>query len=353
MYLNNVFVADTPRTVATGLTAPYISIGGKVNGVTGGIATVANPGSFLGQTFIAWNTNVKPNISNISTLVINSHNEQMGWVTKTIVTPDASGGALGKGFTITGLTFDEYATAARNDGKVVMWVGNHGRPIDTVASNNQASLVKLLIDLNATDYSTAEKLDEIMLYQNPNVISPTTASIQGVSEDQYNTLWIATNNGYIYNFSKDGTYLSKFYRASANALAYDKKRNRIMIKPSNQDSIVIYDRSGNYITRFSTSAAPSFDQMYFDESTDYIYVSRGTNGSSGTTNIFDVNGNTITKPYNVGLSRVTAAEGLFIRNGLLFFGSDGFYHKYISYPSLTPSINPPNDINAIHIYRIR
>lgn len=268
------------------------------------------------------------------------------------LTPDASGGDVGHGFTCTGLFFKEF-----NGNNPIFWVGNDGRNVEPGVvgelPDQNASIVKVELDyaavgntLPATVYAT--KLLEIFTYP----ISDT--SVQGVIEANDGTLWFvgATNIINIQpntDINGNAIEISRFEVVGGNGLAYDDVNNELLVKINSNANIARYSTSGVLLDANVLVVATSIDQLYYNSTTDIIYGSIGSNGNAGRVIPYNlstgVEGETLGSYPNAlaseGVSIVTHQDG----NVYLYFASDAYYHQ-LNIPDANQRLN------AIHKLRI-
>jgi len=268
------------------------------------------------------------------------YNNDLDFENKIILTPDSSGGDVGEGFTITGIFIDELETSQRTDGKVVVWCANDGRNIEPPFWNGQAnaaSIVKLLVDINASDFSYATKLDELIVSNDVNF--GTGKTMQGICLNNNNDIAFVSGDT-IYIYDKDGVFVdSQTLISNVNGIAFDTNNNYYLVYNINGD-LTRFDTSFNEIDSFTIDA--SSDQLFYDNTSNRLYASRGVNGSEGNYKVYDSNFTEIDRENKVEFTELYSAEGISIYNQYLFFATDGYFHRATPY-----------DFNGIGIYRIK
>lgn len=257
---------------------------------------------------------------------------------KMFLVPDASGGDAGKGFTITGIFVDEAETAGKPVGEFVVYCANHGQNIQLPAGNglpNKASIVKLLVDVNATDLSVPTMLEEIKVYENANFGEG--KSIQGICLNNDNDIAFispATGSGAaIYVYSKDGAFVISHSISgdNPNGLAFDTTNNYYLVY-SSTGSLRRFDTSFDLVDTFTIGTGG--DQISYNNDTDKLYLSVDPSGYKTYDSSFNeefVSGD---------LDRVLAVEGIATSGKYMFIGNDGYYHE-----------NTPYDFNSIGVFR--
>lgn len=267
------------------------------------------------------------------------------------LTPDASGGDVGHGFTCTGLFFKEF-----NGNNPIFWVGNDGRNVEppTGSTDQDASIVLIECDYAAEGDTVpanvyATKLLEIFTYP----ISDT--SVQGVIEANDGTLWFvgATNIINIQSYgdgSNNAIEISRFEVVGANGLAYDDVNNELLVKVNSNLNIARYSTSGVLLDANALIVnSTAIDQIYYDSAIDIFYGGLGSNGSAGSVRSWNlttgIQGETLGGYPNVlaseGISFVNHSDG----NRYLYYASDAYYHQ-----TNIPDAN--YRLNAIHKLRI-
>lgn len=263
------------------------------------------------------------------------------------LTPDASGGDVGHGFTCTGLFFKEF-----NGENPVFWVGNDGRDREPAAggtNNFLPSIVLVELDysatggnsLPATNYAT-----KIMEIKTENLNKGT---VQGVVQANDGTLWFISNQ-HIINIESfpdefgNGIELSRFTVSGANGLAYDDVNDELLIKPNSTGFISRYSTSGVLLVENEIEVITGIDQMGYESSSDLLYGGSGSNGNPAGLRFYNLTTGVLEETIS-GLTYVLASEGVSIVNHpdgkrYLYYASDAWFHQ--------TGITPDLAINAIH-----
>ena len=232
--------------------------------------------------------------------------------TSTVTLPDASQGTeAGKGFTITGLTYD----ASEN----CFWAINFGDDIEPVSGTLYPSVVKLSLN-----FSLISEIDLTPLV-------PSNKSAQGIAVDtSNNSLWIAlapaTND--VINISKQGTLLNTVSLPDSSGLAYDPTDDTLWTIDDSSANLNHYSKTGTLLDSYSVPFSAA-DQLAYDAATDSIWCSNGGNGSIGNVSVFHKD----TEQWDdrIPLSEDTKSiEGLAIVGNKLFVGNDGYFHSTAS-----------------------
>lgn len=257
------------------------------------------------------------------------------------LTPDASGGEVGHGFTCTGLYFHKW-----NNGNPQFWVGNDGReqepphePQDNIPS---VVLLELAYDNIDNGYPVtfhATKVKELLTE------SIQDSSIQGVVEANDGTIWFASG-GNIINIenSADGNAveISRF-SVSATGLAYDDVNDELIAKIGSDGVLKRYSTSGVYLGD-SITVNNNIDQMNCNTSQDLFYGGLGSNGGTGSVDYYRFSDGTYLGRDSY--PNVQASEGVCLvynpddGKEYLYYASDGWFHQ-------PPITNPDLKINAI------
>lgn len=289
------------------------------------------------QELIYFSSDMTDNLSNIFNNQNKYYNNYFDFESKIILLPDGSGGDIGKGFTITGIQID-YNESTKNN--IVVWCANGGTNIQPPSGNtlNLASIVKISINPNNPNLSTAIKLDELLVYEDNNF--GTGISIQGITLNNEDNITFVSSDNYIYVYTKQGEFINKFIENSGvNGIAFDFINNYYLVY-NILGTLTRYDTSFNLIDIYNLENGVSGDQIsYFNNE---LYVSRGANGLPATYTIYDSNFNQINKNNNVVFESTLACEGIALYDKLLLFASDAYFHP-----------SPPYDYNCITIYRIK
>ena len=255
---------------------------------------------------------------------------------KMFLVPDASGGDVGKGFTITGIFVDEVETAGKPVGEFVVYCANQGQNIQLPAGNglpNKASIVKLLVDVNANDLSVPTMLKEIKVHEDANFGEG--KSMQGICVNNDNNIAFVSSSptSAVFVYTKDGVFVSEnsISGDNPNGLAFDSINNYYLVY-SSTGSLRRFDTSFNLVDTFTI--ATGGDQLFYNNDTNKLYLSVDPSGYK----IYDSSFN---EEFVSGdLDRVLAMEGIATSSKYMFIGNDGYYHE-----------NTPYDFNSIGVFR--
>ena len=260
---------------------------------------------------------------------------------KMFLLPDATGGDAGEGFTITGVFIDEAETAGKPVGEFVVYCANHGQNIQLPAGNgvpSKATIVKLLVDVNATDLSVTTMLDEVKVYEDANFGEG--KSIQGFCiNNDGNLAFISpgatAKPAAIYVYSKAGVFIDSqtISGDNPNGLAFDSINNYYLVY-SSTGSLRRFDTSFNLVDTFTIGTGG--DQLFYNNDTNKLYLSVDPSGYK----IYDSSFN---EEFVSGdLDRVLAIEGIATSGKYMFVGNDGYYHE-----------STPYDFNSIGVFRFK
>lgn len=217
--------------------------------------------------------------------------------------PDALGGTVGEGFTITGLCYDG----------TNLWAGNHGLA-DSGDSSYEPSLVKM-----STAGSKLAEIDLLPLY-------PSCQSVQGVAFDTSDsTLWFASlDEGQIRHLTTAGVNIGNFALASANGLAYDSLRDRLWCVAGT--TLTRRDKSGNVeFTKSIAAIGSSIDHLAYDAANDRLWITEGNNGVIGTAWAYDIGADAFAGYLK--FADATAVEGIALVGSAFYVAHDGFFHS--------------------------
>ncbi len=212
----------------------------------------------------------------------------------------------GKGFTCTGLVFDENEN--------VFLVGDIGI-LQPNSGTIQSQIVKLSDDLLTVEGT-------IPLYN----VFPNMSDVQGVCIDTSdNTIWFCSpSRNYIGHVSKTGTNLGTISVSRPTGIAYSASDDTFWIL--NYDNQIVHiSKTGTVLETFSFAYNEALDQCFLDEGHGYLYITAGTN-YTGRNNVylFDVNTHQQSIACTVDSYSV---EGLVILSDRMVIVNDGYYHS--------------------------
>jgi hypothetical protein len=230
-----------------------------------------------------------------------------------IILPDgASGAALGRGFTGTGLARDPL------DGS--WWVGNDGRT-SALDDPFASSLVRLAPDFSAivAEHQTAD-------------LGLPAGSVQGVAYDtRADTVWLVLKRSPrpLVNVDRNGVLRAALPApAGVNGLAYDSRRDLL---------ISVDDASLEVRWRDKTTGAalPSPrialrdrgpDQAYYDHAHDVLIVTGGANKRDGWLEAWDLSVESPALLYRHRLRGADSIEGVVRQGNVYFIVNDAYFH---------------------------
>lgn len=244
--------------------------------------------------------------------------------------PDAQGSDKGKGFTCTGLFYDQTETKKVMSGELFFWVGNHGVSSESSKSKPLSSIVKIKIDNDVRGIAYAQKVTELDMSKITNY-----KTIQGVIVDKFDTLWFVSF-GNVINVNKSGKELGRFFVKDANGLAYDELNDVFFIKVQSMPLVYITNRLGEVKNKISVHA--SIDQLFYDNINKILYGGIGANGKPSRLISYKVDSKKELAIYGT-FEGVVASEGFTFVGDFLYYASDAYYH-----PASVDNLK----INAIH-----
>ena len=212
----------------------------------------------------------------------------------------------GKGFTCTGLAYDEATNT--------FLVGEFGAllPDDPVTG----SIVRM-----SDDFSRV--VETIPLY------NTVTKGVQGVALDTHdNTIWFCYPNGNrIWHISSDGMNLGSIATPRPTGIAYNDRDDTFWIL-SLDGNIRHITKSGTVLTTIAFSYNEPLDQCFLDKHRGLLYITAGTN-YSGRNNVYCLNINT-EEQYIACTVDSYAVEGIWLgNNDKMIILNDGYFHGAI------------------------
>lgn len=227
----------------------------------------------------------------------------------TIYLPDVKYGTAGKGFTCTGLTYSP------SDG--TFYAGNYGKMLTSDSTLNN-TIVHL-----SSDFRT--NLGEIEL----NSIYPDFKDTQGVTLDTSdNTLFVvSTGNKSMYHVSTAGVGLGSVNLGfNVTGIAYDSRTDTLWVIGST--ILRNIKKDGTVIKTIDISNISTVDQVYLDETNNYIYATAGAN-YTGDNYVYKINLATGTNELAYVLKDSYSIEGIYINSsiGRMYILNDGYYHN--------------------------
>lgn len=247
--------------------------------------------------------------------------------------PDATQGSdTGKGFTITGLSYDS--------GTDTFYAGNIGKATP-ISSQETPQIVNL-----SKDGSTI--IGQIAV--------GATHDLQGLSYDTFNDnhVYAVPSNNQIYKINKDGTnnaailtdaQLTAIGITAVQALAFDTVRGQYWIGQGNEVKRVT--AGGTEARTYTLDAHADIDHFYHDPVNDHLWITYGISGGWGFVVVIDCDTSIPTGDAvfvkNFQLPNSYAVEGISVVDDVMYVGNDGYYHN-------ADIIDSENQINALQSY---
>jgi len=236
------------------------------------------------------------------------------WLSSTLLPDGGLGSVAGKGWTCTGLVYDLALDC--------FWVGNDGRgaPGDIT---HEPSIIQLSKDLTTIIF-------QIDIHAADPSLTGIT-SLQGVAIDKNtDTIYaVAPYENLLIQFDKQGNFIKSVSTpAQFSGIAND---------PANDTMAVVTMARAVYTYHIQTEVFDSFyavpipgevtDQLYFDEETEYLYISVGTNGPKGSIVIMDHQAQTLVTRWD-HIENSLAIEGLaWTGTNDLHIANDQYFHN--------------------------
>lgn len=221
-----------------------------------------------------------------------------------IPVPDVEFGVPGKGFTCTGLTYDE--------SEDVFYVGNIGKALPST-EGFKSTIVKL-----SKDGTT--NLGEIKLYNT----FPEMSDIQGITVDKSDdTLWFCSfAENKIRHISKEGADLSSVDINKPTGIAYDNRTDTLWVLTNLQ--LININKDGSIIESMDVEIEGQ-DQLFLDEDGEAIYFTAGIN-YKGDNFVYKIDLSTKEMNLEYTLKDSFAVEGIYIEDEIMYILNDGYYH---------------------------
>lgn len=249
--------------------------------------------------------------------------------------PDASGAAVGKGFTCTGL-------APGPDG--TWFVGNDGRTQEGDASPYASGVVKL-----SADFTTLiQEVTTVSVGLSP------AGSVQGVVYlPHLNQVAFAfRGNETIHFLTADTmTYVGQFPGgtiAGLNGITYDESLDA-MICMTAAGATTWRSMNDGSIIKSATLDGDSADMLWYDGGNGWLWYTTGGNGVEGRVRIRELE-NPVKDIAVIRVGGVQAIEGIALRDGKMWIANDQYYHpsgtvgeqlnRLVEFPLPTPSVWP-------------
>jgi len=220
--------------------------------------------------------------------------------------PDGQGSVAGKGFTGTGLDYD--------DADNRLWIANDGRA--NASSTNNASLVQVSLDGQT-------KFTEISI----EALSPAAGTVQGVAFDSSNgTLWCASPaENKLHNVSRAGALLGSLTLSGValNGLAYDSARDRLWLL--NGSDLRRYTKAG-VLELTVVHGIPNTDQLYYEDGADILWLTSGQNGTAMKVYSYTCSTGAIGTTVFT-FADAQSAQGCAKRGTTVYVTHNGFFHS--------------------------
>ena len=214
----------------------------------------------------------------------------------------------GKGFTCTGLAYDE-----NNDTYLVGEIGAL-QP----GEKRQSSIIRL-----SADFTKVE--EKIPLYN----LFPNMEDVQGITIDTSNkSIWFCSSHeNKIRNISCTGLSISSIPINRPTGIAYNQKDDSLWVLTYNNE-IVHMKKNGTVMHKFAFSYDETLDQCFLDKYRGLLYITAGDN-YTGRNNIYCFNVDTH-EQYIACTVDSYAVEGIWLGdNNKMIILNDGYYHSAI------------------------
>ncbi len=240
------------------------------------------------------------------------------------VLPDVDMGETGKGFTCTGLSYDETED--------IFYVGNVGQGLPSEEGFKQ-TIVKLSKDGKTN-------LGEIKLFE----AFPEMKNIQGLTIDKSDdTIWFCSfDENKIRHISKTGEDISSIEVLKPTGIAYDTRTDTLWVLTYSELKNI--DKDGNIIDSIDVEIEGQ-DQIFLDEDKNEIFFTAGIN-YKGDNYVYKVDLSAKKISLVFILKDSFAVEGIYIDGNIMYILNDGYYH------SAEVNVNQMNkyDISQIMTY---
>ena|GEM_PF-4866007 len=253
---------------------------------------------------------------------------------RTTLPDGALGSTDGKGWTCTGLFYDNGT----------FWSGNDGR-----RNHNDRTHDPSIIRMDMDGTTILEQIDVHALEQSAGV-SWNIKTIQGVIVDNDGDLWVASSNSHVLfkvtaTQTEDGTTeyqldpSKMIQHKGANGVAFNPDTNEMMVYSVASGRVTVFDISdGSATATRSFAIGKGGDQLFYQAETGQLFASFGGNGQAGYMRVYYPDtGQRIGQTSR--FEEVTAVEGISIVDNQLFIQSDAYFHP-----------EGPVDLNQLIIY---
>lgn len=223
---------------------------------------------------------------------------------KSVALPDLY--QTGKGFTCTGLAFDE-----KDDTFLVGDVG--------ILQPNSGTIRSQIVRLSS-GFTTVE--ETIPLY----LTFPNMSDIQGVCIDSSDdSIWFCSpSENLIRNISMDGVSKGSISVSRPTGIAYSSSDNSFWIL-TYDDQILHVSKTGTVLETYNFAYNEALDQCFLDEGHGYLYITAGTN-YTGRNNVYLFNVNTHQQSIACTVNSYSV-EGIWIGLDRMVIVNDGYYHS--------------------------
>ncbi len=212
----------------------------------------------------------------------------------------------GKGFTCTGLAYDETTNT--------FLIGDIGTLLP--GGTCQSQIVRLQTDLSTV-------VETIPLYEKFSNMG----AIQGVTIDNSDsTIWFCSpDESKIRNISTTGVNIGSISVTRPTGIAYSAVADAFWVLTYEND-ILLIDKSGNILESYTFSYDETIDQCFLDESRGLLYITAGTN-YTGRNNIYCFNTHTHEQSIACTVDSYSV-EGIWLGdNDKMIILNDGYYHS--------------------------
>lgn len=212
----------------------------------------------------------------------------------------------GKGFTCTGLAYDESVDA--------FLVGDIG-----ILLPNSGTIKSQIVVLS-DDFQTV--LKTIPLY---NTFSG-MGDIQGITIDTSdNSIWFcAPSVSKIYHTNMQGENLGSISVNRPTGIAYSASDDSFWVLTYG-NQILHVAKNGTVLETYNSQFGEALDQCFLDDGRGYLYIVAGTNYTSRN-NVYLFNTNTHSQTIACTVDSYSV-EGIWLGNGQMIIVNDGYYHS--------------------------
>ena len=210
-------------------------------------------------------------------------------------------------FTCTGMTYDSKSNT--------IWIADYG--LDKENEKMSPRLIEVDNDFNEVlvEIDLDEYVDDLF-------------NLQGISYDKlHNSLWLATGE-YVFEISKDGKQLSKFYmgdyaKYKSNGIAVDGDDIWVLCY---EKYLLKLNRKGEVLNKYTFNFKDQ-DQIFIRNNKIYCTIGADYLGDNNFIFTFDINTQEINNEFQIKSSN--SIEGIIIINDIMYIANDGLFHSDI------------------------